>query len=247
MTASLFQRCPSDLNWPTLLTARGQRSQTKTGPQQKKERIFGISGRSRIPWYTYISSQVPGHLHSFHSFPWKMDPSTELRFMTHWLNFAIFRNTTWNYDENLIDTRERIDSKLAMLYDKIDKDRIKSLSRVSLFLWLHMKLLAFFVIEWFSLILLCYSIHWKLWLHPPPPSPSKLFARNLKMIAQRCNNYKDYFSSAQLILNNETAVPVVAHPYIDRFRCFDKVVWVVIMTLILFSVTTVFHALQAFN
>lgn len=50
------------------------------------------------------------------------------------LDLCVPGNTTWNYDENLIDTRERIDSKLAMLYDKIDKDRIKSLSRVSLFL-----------------------------------------------------------------------------------------------------------------
>ncbi|KHJ99504.1 hypothetical protein OESDEN_00485 [Oesophagostomum dentatum] len=48
----------------------------------------------------------------------------------HQLELCTPGNTTWNYDTNLIETARAIDAKLQTLYDRIDRDRIKSLARM---------------------------------------------------------------------------------------------------------------------
>ncbi|VDM75234.1 unnamed protein product, partial [Strongylus vulgaris] len=48
------------------------------------------------------------------------------------LDLCTAGNTTWNYDPNLIETPERIEVKLQTLYDRIDRERIKSLARMKL-------------------------------------------------------------------------------------------------------------------
>ncbi|XGW35224.1 hypothetical protein V3C99_018890 [Haemonchus contortus] len=76
---------------------------------RKKDLPLTLHGPSKGEWYLPFKGQIQLHL---------CTPG----------------NTTWNYDENLIDSKEKIEKKLATLYDRIDKDRVRSLVRTGIFL-----------------------------------------------------------------------------------------------------------------
>ncbi|KAE9413934.1 hypothetical protein Angca_001766 [Angiostrongylus cantonensis] len=100
-----------------------------TNSKWSPDRDFMIHNWKITQLRKYWDSDLPLMLHG----PSKGEWFNPLKGQLH-LDLCYPGNLTWNYDVNLIESRDRIDAKLQALYDVIDRDRLKSLSRVVDFL-----------------------------------------------------------------------------------------------------------------
>ncbi|WKY15014.1 hypothetical protein Q1695_000492 [Nippostrongylus brasiliensis] len=93
------------------------------------ERDFMIHNWKSIQLRKYKTSDLPLSLHGPSKGEWFVPFDGHIH-----LNLCTSGNTTWNYDKNLITSQRDIDMKFDELYDRIDKERIKSLARMTDFL-----------------------------------------------------------------------------------------------------------------
>ncbi|KAK6057078.1 hypothetical protein COOONC_05407 [Cooperia oncophora] len=77
---------------------------------------------------TYKKRDLPLRLHGPSKGEWYVPFKGPIQ-----LHLCVPGNTTWSYDENLIESKQKIDKKLATLYDRIEKDRLRSLVRIAKF------------------------------------------------------------------------------------------------------------------
>ncbi|KAK5973750.1 hypothetical protein GCK32_006315 [Trichostrongylus colubriformis] len=100
-----------------------------TNSKWSPERDFMLHNWKITQLRRYNKKDVPLSLHGTSKGEWFLPFRGRIE-----LHLCVPGNTTWNYDPNLITTKEKIEMKLATLHDRIDKDRIRSLARIALFL-----------------------------------------------------------------------------------------------------------------
>ncbi|KAK6032483.1 hypothetical protein OSTOST_01340 [Ostertagia ostertagi] len=100
-----------------------------TNSKWSPDRDFMLHNWKIIQLRRYNQKDLPLTLHGPSKGEWFLPFKGQIH-----LHLCTPGNTTWNYDTNLIESREKIDKKLATLYDRIDKDRIRSLIRIGRFI-----------------------------------------------------------------------------------------------------------------
>ncbi|CAJ0609423.1 unnamed protein product [Cylicocyclus nassatus] len=96
-----------------------------TNTKWSPERDFMMHNWKITQLRKYMGSDLPLMLHGPSKGEWFLPFLGMFR-----LDLCTPGNLTWNYDPNLIETTAKIERKLQYLYDRIERDRIKSLARM---------------------------------------------------------------------------------------------------------------------